>query len=315
MVERVKKAAAPTRTGGGGVGKVSPKGRGAEEAGFTIVTGLSGAGRSEAAKILEDLGFFVVDNLPPALLSKMAELTHRPGGSGRLAIVVDARGGVFFGELSKALEDLKKREIPYRILFLEASDEDLVNRYAATRHRHPLAPADRVIEGIRKERIMMESIRGDADFILDTSDLNPHELRDKIRDAFADTPPESSLQVSLISFGYKYGTPRDADLVIDVRFLPNPHWVDELRPLPGTDERVRTYVKGQQTYREFMRRLRALLGFMVPGYVAEGKSYLTVAIGCTGGHHRSIVVVDELASFFRDKGLPVSVDHRDIDRS
>ncbi len=281
--------------------------------GFTIITGLSGAGRSEAAKCLEDLGFFVVDNMPPALLPKMAELAARPGGPGRVATVVDARGGVFFGELSKALEELQGLSIPYRILYLEAADEDLVNRYAATRHRHPLAPADRVIEGIRKERLMMESLRGDADLIVDTSGLTPHELRDRLRDAFADAPPEAGLQVSLISFGYKYGTPRDADVVIDVRFLPNPHWVDELRPLPGTDERVRTYVKGQQTYREFMRRLRALLGFMVPGYVAEGKSYLTVGVGCTGGQHRSVVVVDELAAFFRDKGLPVSVEHRDLD--
>ena len=228
--------------------------------------------------------------------------------------MVDARGGVFFGELSKALEELKGLSIPYAILYLEASDEDLVNRYAATRHRHPLAPADRVIEGIRKERLMMESLRGDADLIVDTSGLTPHELRDRLRDAFADAPPEAGLQVSLISFGYKYGTPRDADVVIDVRFLPNPHWVDELRPLPGTDDRVRTYVKGQQTYREFMRRLRALLGFMVPGFVAEGKAYLTVAVGCTGGQHRSVVVADELAAFFRDKGLPVSVEHRDLDR-
>ncbi|HEY1126616.1 MAG TPA: RNase adapter RapZ, partial [Actinomycetota bacterium] len=209
---------------------------------------------------------------------------------------------------------LKGLSIPYSILYLEASDEDLVNRYAATRHRHPLAPADRVIEGIRKERLMMESLRGDADLILDTSGLTPHELRDRLRDAFADAPPEAGLQVSLISFGYKYGTPRDADVVIDVRFLPNPHWVDELRPLPGTDDRVRTYVKGQQTYREFMRRLRALLGFMVPGFLAEGKAYLAVAVGCTGGQHRSVVVADELATFFRDKGLPVSVDHRDLDR-
>jgi UPF0042 nucleotide-binding protein len=275
---------------------------------------LSGAGRSEAAKCLEDLGFFVVDNIPPALLPKMAELAARPGGPGRVATVVDARGGVFFGELSRALEELKGLSIPYSILYLEASDEDLVNRYAATRHRHPLAPADRVIEGIRKERLMMESLRGDADLILDTSGLTPHELRDRLRDAFADAPPEAGLQVSLISFGYKYGTPRDADVVIDVRFLPNPHWVDELRPLPGTDDRVRTYVKGQQTYREFMRRLRALLGFMVPGFLAEGKAYLAVAVGCTGGQHRSVVVADELATFFRDKGLPVSVDHRDLDR-
>ncbi|HEY3023916.1 MAG TPA: RNase adapter RapZ, partial [Actinomycetota bacterium] len=275
-------------------GKVRSIRRRPQGPGFTIITGLSGAGRSEAAKCLEDLGLFVVDNIPPALLPKMAELAARPGGPVRVATVVDARGGVFFGELSKALEELKGLSIPYNILYLEASDEDLVNRYAATRHRHPLAPADRVIEGIRKERLMMESLRGDADLIVDTSGLTPHELRDRLRDAFADAPPEAGLQVSLISFGYKYGTPRDADVVIDVRFLPNPHWVDELRPLPGTDDRVRTYVKGQQTYREFMRRLRALLGFMVPGFLAEGKAYLAVAVGCTGGQHRSVVVADEL---------------------
>ena len=282
--------------------------------GFTIVTGLSGAGRSEAARCLEDLGFFVVDNLPPALLAKMAELADRPGGPGRVAIVVDARGGVFFGELSKALDELKTLNIPYRILYLEASDEELVNRYEATRHRHPLAPADRVVEGICKERLMMESLRGDADLIVDTSDLTPHELRDRIREAFADARPEESLQVSLISFGYKYGAPRDADLVLDVRFLPNPHWVDELRPLPGSHDKVRAYVMEQKMYREFMRRLRSLLSYIVPGFVAEGKSYLTVAIGCTGGRHRSVVVADELAQFFRDRGLPVSVDHRDLDR-
>jgi RNase adapter protein RapZ len=282
--------------------------------GFTIVTGLSGAGRSEAARSLEDLGYFVVDNLPPTLLPKMAELAERPGGPGRLAAVVDARGGVFFGELSKALEELQHKSIPYRIVYLEASDDDLVKRYEATRRRHPLAPADRVVEGIRKERLMMESLREEADLILDTTGLTPHGLRSKIRDAFADSAPEAGLRVSVISFGYKHGTPRDADLMIDCRFLPNPHWVDELRPLPGTDDRVKTYVKGQQTYREFMRRLRALLGYMIPGFVAEGKSYLTVAIGCTGGRHRSVVIGDELAGFFRDKGLPVIVEHRDLDR-
>ncbi len=294
-------------------GKVRSIRRRPQGPGFTIITGLSGAGRSEAAKCLEDLGYFVVDNMPPALLPKMAELAARPGGPGRVATVVDARGGVFFGELSKALEELQGLSIPYRILYLEASDEDLVNRYAATRHRHPLAPADRVVEGIRKERLMMESLRGDADLIVDTSGLTPHELRDRLRPAFSDAPPEAGLQVSLISFGYKYGTPRDADFVVDVRFLPNPHWVDDLRPLPGTNDRVRTYVKGQQTYREFMRRLRALLGFIIPGFVAEGKSYLTVAVGCTGGRHRSVVIAEELAGFFRDKGLQVSVEHRDLD--
>ena len=196
-------------------GDPEPEGSARRGPPFAIITGLSGAGRSEAARCLEDLGYFVVDNLPPELLATMAELAARPGGPARVGIVVDARGGVFFGELAAALGDLKRLHIAYRILYLEASDEDLVNRYEATRHRHPLAPADRVVEGIRKERLMMESLRGDADLIIDTSNLTPHDLREKIRDAFADAPPEESLQVSLISFGYKYGIPYDADLVLD----------------------------------------------------------------------------------------------------
>ncbi len=282
--------------------------------GFTLITGLSGAGRSEAAHCLEDLGYFVVDNLPPALLAKMAELTSRPGGPARVAIVVDARGGVFFGELSKALEELDRQRVDYRILYLDAADEDLVNRYEATRRRHPLAPADRVVEGIRKERLMMESLRGEADLIIDTSGLTPHELRERIRQAFSDAPPEQGLRVSIISFGFKYGAPRDADIVLDVRFLPNPHWVDELRPLPGTDERVRTYVRDRAEYREFLERLVALLDVAVPGFVREGKSYLTVAIGCTGGRHRSVVLAEELAAYFHDRGMPSTVEHRDLNR-
>jgi UPF0042 nucleotide-binding protein len=232
-----------------------------------------------------------------------------------VAIVVDARGGVFFGELSKALEELKGLSIAYRIVFLEANDDDLVNRYEATRRRHPLAPADRVVEGIRKERLMMESLRGDADLVIDSSGLTPHDLRDRIREAFADAPPEEGLHVSLVSFGFKYGAPRDADLVFDVRFLPNPHWVDELRPLPGTDEHVIEYVRNQPQYAAFMEKLEGLLDVIVPGYLQEGKSYLSVAIGCTGGHHRSVVVADELAGFFRQRGLAVHVNHRDLDRS
>jgi RNase adapter protein RapZ len=286
-----------------------------EAPGFTIITGLSGAGRSEAAKCLEDLGYFVVDNLPPALLAKMAELAARPGGPARVAIVVDARGGVFFGELSKALEELRRLNIDYRILYLEASDDALVNRYEATRHRHPLAPADRVVEGIRKERLMMESLRGEADLVVDTSDLSPHDLRDRIRELFADASPESGLQVSLISFGFKFGAPRDADMLLDVRFLPNPYWEPELKDLPGTDADVQGYVGGQPLYREYMTRLESLLDVTVPGFLAEGKAYLTIAVGCTGGRHRSVVVVDELAGVFRGRGLPVTVDHRDLERS
>jgi UPF0042 nucleotide-binding protein len=282
--------------------------------GILLITGLSGAGRSETARSLEDLGYFVVDNLPPALLPKMAELAASPGGPGRVAIVVDARGGVFFGELSRALEELRGQRVPSRIVFLDASDDDLVNRYEATRRRHPLAPADRVAEGIRKERLMMESLRADADLVIDTSGLTPHDLRDRIREIFAEAPPEAGLLVTIVSFGFKYGSPRDADLVLDVRFLPNPHWVDELRPLPGTNQKVREYVEGQEEYGAFMKQLESLLDVVVPGYVDEGKSYLTVGVGCTGGRHRSVVVSDDLADYFRERGHRVSVDHRDIDR-
>jgi UPF0042 nucleotide-binding protein len=281
---------------------------------FTIITGLSGAGRSEAAKCFEDLGYFVVDNLPPALIDKMAELVAASGGPARVAIVADVRGGVFFTELSLGLQHLGRNKIPYRILFLEASDGDLVNRYEATRRKHPLAAADRVVEGIRKERLMMESLKEAADLIIDTSGMSPHDLRDRIRDAFAKRPAEEEVQVSLVSFGYKFGLPRDADLVVDVRFLPNPHWVDRLRPLPGSDEKVRSYVIGQRAYGEFIRRVRALLDVVVPGYVSEGKSYLTLAVGCTGGRHRSVVVADELAEYFRKRGHPVGVEHRDLYR-
>jgi RNase adapter protein RapZ len=227
--------------------------------------------------------------------------------------VVDVRGGVFFAELSRALEDLRDLSIPCRIVFLEASDEDLVRRFEATRRRHPLAPGDRVIEGIRKERLMMESLKGDADLIIDTSGMSPHELRDRVWDAFGRSPREQALQVSLVSFGFKHGLPRDADMVLDVRFLPNPHWVEALRPRPGTDPKVKAYVTGQKAYAEFMRRLRLLFDAAMPGYIAEGKSYLTVAVGCTGGRHRSVVVSEELAEYFRKRGLPVTLDHRDIE--
>jgi RNase adapter protein RapZ len=282
--------------------------------GFLLITGLSGAGRSEAARSLEDLGYFVVDNLPPALLPKMAELAAGPGGPGRVAIVVDARGGVFFGELSRALEELRGQRVASRIVFLDASDEDLVNRYEATRRRHPLAPGDRVAEGIRKERLMMQSLREDADLVIDTSGLTPHDLRDRMREMFSEAPPEAGLLVTVVSFGFKYGSPRDADLVLDVRFLPNPHWVDELRPLPGTNAKVREYVEGQAQYGPFMKRLESLLDVVVPGYVDEGKSYLTVAVGCTGGRHRSVVVATDLADYFSERGHRVSVDYRDVDR-
>jgi UPF0042 nucleotide-binding protein len=280
---------------------------------FTIITGLSGAGRSEAAKALEDLGHFVIDNLPPALIGKMAELAQRPGSSVQhIALVVDVRGGQFFSELTEALKDLASSGADYRILFLTADDDVLVRRFEATRRRHPLA--DRVIDGIHRERELLESMRAQADLVIDTSDLTVHELRDRIVGTFSRQPRETRLQATVESFGYKYGIPMDADLVLDVRFLPNPHWVEDLRPLPGTDPRVREYVMTRQATRDFLDRFEGMLEVLIPGYLTEGKRYLTVAIGCTGGRHRSVVVGEEVGEMLRRRGLPVTIEHRDIDR-
>jgi len=280
---------------------------------FTIITGLSGAGRSEAAKALEDLGHFVVDNLPPALIGKMAELAQRPGAAVQhIALVVDVRGRQFFSELTQALKDLASSGVDYRILFLTADDDVLVRRFEATRRRHPLA--DRVVDGIARERALLESMRAQADLVIDTSDLTVHDLRDKIVGTFSRQSREARLQATVVSFGYKYGIPMDADLVLDVRFLPNPHWVEELRPLPGTDARVREYVMTRQATRDFLDRFDEMLDVLIPGYLTEGKRYLTVAIGCTGGRHRSVVVGDEVTDMLRRRGLPVTIEHRDIDR-
>ena len=280
---------------------------------FTIITGLSGAGRSEAAKALEDLSYFVIDNLPPALIGKMAELAQRPGSSVQhIALVVDVRGRQFFSELTEALKELAQNGVDYRILFLTAGDDVLVRRFEATRRRHPLA--DRVIDGIQRERALLESMRAQADLVIDTSDLTVHDLRDKIVGTFSRQPRETRLQATVESFGYKFGLPMDADLVLDVRFLPNPHWVEELRPLPGTDQRIRDYVMTRQATRDFLERFDEMLEVLIPGYLTEGKRYLTVAIGCTGGRHRSVVVAEEIADMLRRRGLPVAMEHRDIDR-
>ncbi|MBI4729683.1 MAG: RNase adapter RapZ [Acidobacteria bacterium] len=279
---------------------------------FTVITGLSGAGRSTVADALEDLGYFVIDNLPPALISKMAELAGASGGLEKVGLVVDVRGGQFFPELSKALADLAGRGLEYRIVFLTASDEALIRRFEATRRRHPLA--DRIVDGIAKERTLLESLRDRADLVIDTSDLTVHELRRRIEAAFSHQPREASLKVNVESFGYKYGLPQDADLVLDVRFLPNPHWVDELRPLPGTDPRIRDFVMTRQATADFLERFEDLLEVLIPGYLTEGKHYLTLAVGCSGGRHRSVVISEHIAARLRDRGLSVAVVHRDIDR-
>jgi RNase adapter protein RapZ len=281
---------------------------------FVLVTGLSGAGRSEAAKVLEDLGWFVIDNLPPSLIGRVAELAVTGREKGRVVLVADARGGAFasdMSELHRALDLLRTKSISLRVVFLEASDEVLVRRFEHTRRRHPV-PGEGVVESIAHERSLLRELRADADLVIDTSDLNVHELRDKVLAAFSGEV--SGLLVTVSSFGFKYGLPLDADMVIDVRFLPNPHWVPELRPLTGTDAAVRDYVLGIDETKLFMDRLRDLLEVALPGYVREGKQYLTIAVGCTGGRHRSVVLAEELAAWIGGQDFRVHVNHRDVER-
>ena len=285
---------------------------------LVVITGLSGSGTSEATKVFEDMGYLVMDNLPPSVIEQVAELC-RASGIRRAAVVVRPSGREFFQEffdhLGQAFQRLRDRDVGARILFLEASDEALVRRFEAARRPHPLAPQERVQEGIARERQLLEVLKDDAELVIDTSGLTPHELRRRIEGAFPVEPAgEAGLQVTLTSFGFKYGLPIDADLVFDTRFLPNPHWVPELRPLTGTDESVREYVLGNDDARAYLERLRDLLVFLLPAFVREGKHYLTVAIGCTGGHHRSVVFASELSRSVEDLGFPVAVHHRDVDR-
>jgi UPF0042 nucleotide-binding protein len=279
---------------------------------FLVITGMSGAGRSQAADTFEDLGWFVIDNLPPALISKVAELVQSPGSTTeRVALVVGT--GPYFEEVSSALELLRKTTRRVRVLFLEASDEVLVRRYENTRRRHPLGDAEGLLEGIERERTLLERVKEQADVVVDTSDLNVHQLRDRLLDLFArDAGP--SMQTTVMSFGYKNGLPLDVDVVLDCRFLPNPHWVDELRPLTGVDEAVRDYVLDQPDTKEFLAKVDDLLELLLPAYAREGKAYLTLAVGCTGGNHRSVVIAEELARLLEKRGYAPTVSHRDIAR-
>jgi RNase adapter protein RapZ len=278
---------------------------------LVVITGLSGAGRTTAAKVLEDLGYFVIDNLPPTLIERVFELAAVPGSSvHRIALVVDVRGRQFFGDLRESMEHLRGRHTQLRVLFLESSDEALVKRYEAARRAHPLSGRDRIVDGIARERALLADLRADADLVIDTSDTNVHQLRDRLIDAFGQES-DSGMVVNVVSFGFKNGTPRDADLLLDVRFLPNPHWVDALRPHTGLDEPVREYVMGQPETGEFLDRLTHLLELMVPAFVKDGKRYLTIAVGCTGGKHRSVVLGEEIARRVRDLDVGVQVEHRD----
>ncbi len=281
----------------------------------TVVTGMSGAGRSAAADVLEDLGFFVIDNLPPALIPKVAELGRDRQGS-RFALVVDTRAGEYLPDLESALAELRETGARTRVLFLDAADEVLVRRFDETRRRHPVADSHRVSEGIARERELLEEIKGQADIVIDTSELNVHELRDRLREIIGEpSDMPSDLQINVVSFGYKHGLPLDVDLVFDCRFLPNPHWIESLRPLPGTDAKVRRYVMKQEETQEFLEELSKLFELLLPAYVREGKSYLSIGVGCTGGRHRSVVIAAEIARLLERLGFPARVHHRDLERA
>jgi UPF0042 nucleotide-binding protein len=282
-----------------------------------VITGLSGAGRSQAADHFEDLGWFVIDNLPPELMPKVTDLAAAPGSAiERVALVAGV--GHYHHELLPALEALRASDDGVRILFLDASTDVLVRRYENTRRRHPLTGADGGVDGlteaIEHERVQLEPVKAIADLIVDTSDLNVHQLRQRIVDLFGSEEDDIGLQTAVESFGYKHGIPRDADIVLDCRFLPNPHWVDELRPLTGLDQPVRDYVLSQAAAADFLDRLGALFGLLLPAYVAEGKSYLTIALGCTGGQHRSVVMAERIAELLRSHGFNPVVRHRDLNR-
>ncbi len=279
-----------------------------------VITGLSGAGRSQAADILEDLGFFVIDNLPPALIPKVAELAQAPGTSiAKVVLVVGT--GPYHIEVLPALTALRRQGLRLRIVFLEASTDVLVRRYESTRRRHPLASPERSLaESIESERGLLQPVKAEADVVVDTSDLNVHQLRARMLDLFAADAPSGGMQTTITSFGYKHGLPLDTDLVIDCRFLPNPHWVEELRPLTGLDEPVRDYVLGQPLTGRFLEQVESMLALLLPAYVAEGKSYLTIAFGCTGGRHRSVAIAEAVAKALREQGIDLRVAHRDVDR-
>ncbi len=281
---------------------------------IVIITGMSGAGRSTAAKSLEDLDWFVADNLPPDLLPTMADLARRAKGAvPRLAAVVDVRSRAFSTDLKSAIGELDARGVHPYVVFLEASDDTLVRRFDSVRRPHPLQETGRVVDGIAAEREQLQGLRGQADLVLDTSELNVHDLRSRMRDAFG-SETDTTLRVNIVSFGFKYGLPVDADMVADCRFLPNPHWVADLAPLTGQDQKVRDYVLGQPAADDFLRAYIEAVQVTLAGYEGVGKHFLMVAIGCTGGKHRSVVVAEQIAAKLAETWPRVQVSHRDLGR-
>ena len=281
-----------------------------------ILTGMSGAGRSTVAHALEDLGWYVVDNLPPTLLSDLINQGVQSEISA-LAVVVDVRGGKFFDELASSLAHLKKSGTNFRVAFLDATDQALVQRFESTRRPHPLQGSGRIVDGIAAEREKLQELLAQADVVIDTSNLNVHQLEKRTAEIFAQGLTQS-VRVNVLSFGYKYGIPVDADLVLDCRFIPNPHWIPELRPLSGLDEKVKSTVLANPGVGDFVNTYVSLIQQMLPGYLREGKKYLTVAIGCTGGKHRSVSVAREIADKLDGEGagltLSAHASHRDVGR-
>jgi RNase adapter protein RapZ len=282
---------------------------------FLFVTGMSGAGRSTTAAALEDLGWFVIDNLPPALITKVADLVGRPGSENeRVALVIGRAGGdEYVDDVEPMLNRLRKGRHDVRVLFLDAPDDVLVRRFEGTRRRHPLA-ARGVEESIADERRLLGGLRAKADVVIDTGDLNTNQLRQRVIELFGDPVRSAHMQTSIVSFGYKHGVPLDVDIVLDCRFLPNPYWIDELRPLSGLDAPVRDYVLSQPDTGAFLDKVEELLQMTLPSFEQEGKSYLTIALGCTGGRHRSVVLAGALADRLSAAGVRTSAFHRDIDR-
>ncbi|HEV3047471.1 MAG TPA: RNase adapter RapZ [Solirubrobacteraceae bacterium] len=283
---------------------------------FVVITGFSGAGKSTAMNVFEDAGYFCVDNLPPEMIRSLVELfMHKGSKVERAAVVSDVRGGVYFEALRAVVDDLAALGVGHHLLFLDASEQTLVTRYKETRRRHPLAPEGSVAAGVAAERSLLEPLRGRADLVIDTTGMSPSALRAKIAEEFLPRQAVGRLAVTFMSFGFKHGPPREEDLAFDVRFLANPHYVPELRPLTGLDRPVVDYIARDGRLAELYERLYGLLDFLLPEYVAEGKAHLVIAIGCTGGRHRSVAIAEQLAARYRDRDdLDVAVAHRDVER-
>lgn len=284
---------------------------------FILISGLSGAGKSKAASFLEDMGYYVVDNMPAALIPKFAELCMAsPGRYDKVVLVTDIRGGQTFDGLFDALDKLHDMGCDYKILFVEASVEAIIKRYKETRRNHPLSKTGRSLEeAVQLERSALEPVRQRAEYIVDTSALPTAKLRGEMLRLFGSGDTASAMSVSVISFGFKYGIPIEADLVFDVRFLPNPYYIAELRHQTGLDDGVYSFVFGYQQTRDFMTHMEHLMGFLLPQYVEEGKTVLVIGVGCTGGQHRSVAITRALAEFIRRKGYPATENHRDMTRA